>query len=219
MTTKDVLALAANEFHLVEIGQRGNGLHAQTVKAITAITAIKQAITPETGNAATPEASAITAGNGHAPYSNCRFRICDLPGQCKGEGKCHHPAVQQAQEPVAIAKDCTFQATVGSIGIVVGGPAPKQAEPAIKESLTVQWQPIESAPKDGTVIDLWHEEFGRYPDCYWGLPAHTCGEMGSLCDSDVHSMDEGWVDTFNEIQFPANQYTHWMKLPTPPEAA
>jgi hypothetical protein len=31
------------------------------------------------------------------PYANCRFQICDLPGQCKGEGKCHHPAVQPAQ--------------------------------------------------------------------------------------------------------------------------
>jgi hypothetical protein len=25
------------------------------------------------------------------PFVNCKFRICDLPGQCKGEGKCHHP--------------------------------------------------------------------------------------------------------------------------------
>lgn len=26
-----------------------------------------------------------------APYPNCQFRLCDLPGQCIGEGKCHHP--------------------------------------------------------------------------------------------------------------------------------
>lgn len=25
------------------------------------------------------------------PFANCQFRICDLPGQCKAEGKCHHP--------------------------------------------------------------------------------------------------------------------------------
>jgi len=25
------------------------------------------------------------------PFSNCSFRLCDLPGQCRGEGKCHHP--------------------------------------------------------------------------------------------------------------------------------
>lgn len=32
-----------------------------------------------------------------APFSNCRFKFCDLPGQCRDEGKCHHPAVPAAQ--------------------------------------------------------------------------------------------------------------------------
>jgi len=26
-----------------------------------------------------------------APFPNCKFRLCDLPGQCIEEGKCHHP--------------------------------------------------------------------------------------------------------------------------------
>ncbi len=26
-----------------------------------------------------------------APFKNCEFEICDLKGQCLGEGKCHHP--------------------------------------------------------------------------------------------------------------------------------
>ena len=25
------------------------------------------------------------------PFSNCKFDLCDLPGQCRSEGKCHHP--------------------------------------------------------------------------------------------------------------------------------
>lgn len=25
------------------------------------------------------------------PFNNCEFKICDLRGQCIGEGKCHHP--------------------------------------------------------------------------------------------------------------------------------
>ncbi|MDN7179055.1 hypothetical protein M0D69_13740 [Caballeronia sp. SEWSISQ10-4 2] len=25
------------------------------------------------------------------PFDNCQFRECDLPGQCHGEGACHHP--------------------------------------------------------------------------------------------------------------------------------
>lgn len=49
-----------------------------------------------------------------APFSNCRFRECDLPGQCRGEGKCHHPAVSAADrsEPrkVPDAVVCAIQA-------------------------------------------------------------------------------------------------------------
>lgn len=26
-----------------------------------------------------------------SPYANCEFSICDLPGQCLSEGRCHHP--------------------------------------------------------------------------------------------------------------------------------
>lgn len=25
------------------------------------------------------------------PFANCQFRVCDLPGQCRAEGACHHP--------------------------------------------------------------------------------------------------------------------------------
>lgn len=25
------------------------------------------------------------------PFANCKYQICDLPGQCVSEGKCHHP--------------------------------------------------------------------------------------------------------------------------------
>jgi len=37
------------------------------------------------------------------PFDNCSFRMCDLPGQCRGEGKCHHPAptISGASAPVA----------------------------------------------------------------------------------------------------------------------
>ncbi|CUI82964.1 Uncharacterised protein [Achromobacter xylosoxidans] len=38
------------------------------------------------------------------PFDNCSFRMCDLPGQCRGEGKCHHPAIApvagEAQERI-----------------------------------------------------------------------------------------------------------------------
>lgn len=79
------------------------------------------------------------------------------------------------------------------------------------------WQPIASAPQDGTTIDLWHREFGRQTDHYWGLPHHECGEAGIYCDSDWHSEKEGWVDsTFNHLSFNTEEISHWMPLPPPP---
>jgi hypothetical protein len=53
-----------------------------------------------------------------------------------------------------------------------------------------EWQPIETAPKDGTVIDLWHTEYGRMTDTWWD--------------------DGSWVVTGTTKGF-----THWMM---PPEA-
>ncbi|HIC7214866.1 hypothetical protein [Burkholderia stabilis] len=37
------------------------------------------------------------------PFENCQFRACDLPGQCRSEGACHHPkpAAAAGQEAVA----------------------------------------------------------------------------------------------------------------------
>ena len=92
-----------------------------------------------------------------------------------------------------------------------------QAEggPAVTEA----WQPIESAPLDGTTVDLWHEDFGRHTDHYWGVPSHECGEAGSFCDSDWHSISEGWVDgTFNSLSDEPQGFTHWMPHPKPPAA-
>lgn len=27
------------------------------------------------------------------PFANCSYEFCDLPGQCRSEGKCHHPKI------------------------------------------------------------------------------------------------------------------------------
>jgi hypothetical protein len=80
------------------------------------------------------------------------------------------------------------------------------------------WRPIETAPRDGTIIDLWSaDEFGgRIPDCYWGFPEHTCGEAGHHCDSDWHSLSEGWVHSTFNVRLD-DSITHWMPLPAPPK--
>jgi len=70
MTTKDEqIKIALDALDWIERCSSFSGQYVRSSvnkKAAEAITAIKQAITPETGNAANPEASAITAGNGQA---------------------------------------------------------------------------------------------------------------------------------------------------------
>jgi hypothetical protein len=57
------------------------------------------------------------------------------------------------------------------------------------------WKPIETAPKDGTIIDLHHSKYGRIRSVSW--------------DRD----DEFWIAE-DEDPF----ITHWIPLPLPPQA-
>jgi|SRR5882672_1631116 len=51
---------------------------------------------PDEGGVPCPDCNSrsVPASNRTAPFANCQFRECDLPGQCKGEGRCHHPVAQ-----------------------------------------------------------------------------------------------------------------------------
>ncbi|MFY1855200.1 hypothetical protein ACOTBX_24675 [Achromobacter xylosoxidans] len=50
----------------------------------------------------------LSAEHFKPPFDNCSFRMCDLPGQCRGEGKCHHPAsAPVADERAAFARAIT----------------------------------------------------------------------------------------------------------------
>lgn len=95
------------------------------------------------------------------------------------------------------------------------------AQPQAREDAQpVAWRLIDSAPKDGTTIDVWREEGGR-DTVFWGYPHHECGEMGSLCDSDWHSpRSPGWVcATFNEfVGGKHNPFTHWKPVDGGPNA-
>lgn len=80
------------------------------------------------------------------------------------------------------------------------------------------WQDISTAPKDGTVIDVWRDDGGR-DTVFWGMPHHDCGEMGKYCDSDWHRIRApGWVcNTFHEfVGRNHNPFTHWMPVPAAP---
>jgi hypothetical protein len=81
------------------------------------------------------------------------------------------------------------------------------------------WRPIETAPKDGTVIDVWREY--QRETVYWGFPPHECGEMGQYCDSDWHSIrTPGWIcSTFGEfVGGEHDPFTHWMPIQPGPGA-
>ena len=74
-----------------------------------------------------------------------------------------------------------------------------------------EWQPIETAPKDGTVIDLWciapglSAGPGRVPDCWysdgkWWRYDDSRGDDPTKCRSSVYN-----------AQF-------WLPVPSPPTA-
>ena len=54
------------------------------------------------------------------------------------------------------------------------------------------WQPIKTAPRDGTIVDLWHKSFGRITDTWW---------------------DDCWVSTLSGD----DEISHWIPAPGPPQ--
>jgi hypothetical protein len=63
-----------------------------------------------------------------------------------------------------------------------------------------EWQPIETAPKDGTAIDIW----ARKPD------------GGGQRWTDI-VWENGWVSVEGKLSDKYWTYTHWMPIPNPPK--
>lgn len=93
------------------------------------------------------------------------------------------------------------------------------ALPALKREESA-WRTMEGAPKDGNPVDLWFGDH-RAPDAWWGRPHHECGEAGQHCD--CHPSYDGWCDYLGyltgEEGTEESEPTHWMPLPTPPQAS
>lgn len=103
------------------------------------------------------------------------------------------------------------------------------------------WQPIETAPKDGTRIDLWlvdqDGDGERVTDAYWVTNAHWVprflnedGSKPSASKRDgwfapYHDYEmDGWCDNPPEFNHHPRhkrvwftKATHWMPLPEPPD--
>lgn len=88
----------------------------------------------------------------------------------------------------------------------------------------MKWQPIETAPKDGTLV-LLHVDFsGRQHRLHDAVDwAVTTGQ--NCCDNTGEDVWEvvGWDWSFDafETEFiePGSAVTHWMPLPPPPKRA
>ena len=68
----------------------------------------------------------------------------------------------------------------------------------------MEWQPIETAPKDGTKILAWFAD-GDYSIIYWG------------------AYDDSWVQSLpglgSDSGYSPDTFSHWMPLPLPPNVS
>lgn len=93
-----------------------------------------------------------------------------------------------------------------------------------EESEAGRWQPIETAPKDGTKIDLWvvftsradslKSSSRRETDCFWEAGRW----MQEVLDGD-YAGEHHEVEYVREGHWNDTIATHWMPIPTPPSAA
>lgn len=83
----------------------------------------------------------------------------------------------------------------------------------IRADLVPQWQPIETAPKDGTVIQGWIEVYdadeGRSENPYW-IP-----KIRFNTTEWEHKSDAGWI-SLNLLSWRERKPTYWMPLPSEP---
>ncbi|CAB4145767.1 hypothetical protein UFOVP1204_66 [uncultured Caudovirales phage] len=92
----------------------------------------------------------------------------------------------------------------------------------------MNWQPIETAPKDGTPVLLWLDPPLHSNDCWSWIPfGEICVVTGWTTDTEYRDGSYEWNCGFCR-ESSADSYgytfplqidvtpTHWMPLPTPP---
>jgi hypothetical protein len=78
----------------------------------------------------------------------------------------------------------------------------------------MSWQPIETAPKDGTFIDLWNKKAGaRIVNVRWVVePRDRFAHPTCIMDGWKTSREGPWGC------LSPDQFSHWMPLPSPPQS-
>ena len=78
--------------------------------------------------------------------------------------------------------------------------------------LQCEWQPIETAPRDGTVIEVVFKRFKRPILCYWRFwderQLHWEGKKPWA----------GWYSFENKCIYSSEDATHWRSIPPLPQA-
>lgn len=72
-----------------------------------------------------------------------------------------------------------------------------------------EWQPIDTAPKDGTAIDLFDKWGGRWTGAHWTPPSDIISAHWTR-----FSHGRGRVPVFHRRE--PREFTHWMPIPKPP---
>lgn len=124
--------------------------------------------------------------------------------------KCGGKAIMRSKYDTIWAL-CKHWVTCCSCGTASPGRYYKAPEEAIavwntRTSTPPAWQPIATAPKDGTVIDLWCSH-GRIPCCSWRVAGNFNG------DSAWHNESGFPIEYGHPKKIP----TYWMPLPEPPK--
>jgi len=75
---------------------------------------------------------------------------------------------------------------------------------------SVEWRPIETAPKDGTDVVIYAPNCGV-------LVAYWSDSIWASVNNPVRGQGGGWVQEVHRSDTCVFSPTHWMPLPSPPE--
>lgn len=141
--------------------------------------------------------------------------LADVPCSCgydNPDDVCmkHLPLFRQLKAQLAEAEmSVTRTAEISERAFALADRANARADRAEAALAAQDWQPIETAPKDETAIDLWSSRGFRLPKCAWDVVEYA----PTPHEPDVY----GWtsVDGHGSVER-AGPFTHWRPLPASP---